>query len=162
MQPTPCRRGLIPHLAQYPPELVVRADRYTLWGNPHRSGWGWDEDQQKMVWKTKERAVQDYRKLMLSRVKGLPGPKLERAYRQRSSAGRGPTDEEQVREALKWINRLISLQGKIVVCWCEKPEPCHVDVLVELSHPTQIARMRAALKKRQTDADRRNQPKEKV
>jgi hypothetical protein len=88
-----------------------------------------------MRYRTREVSIHLYKNLMLQRIRGVPGPQISKADENGNryyGIGKAPTPEERDAEALLWIERLESLAGKLLLCWCT-PEPCHGNVLAEMA-----------------------------
>jgi hypothetical protein len=129
------------------PAQVIRIDRSSIWGNPFKAGWAVDSDGS-MRYNPKELVLARYNTLMLQRVTGQPGPKIQKADengRRNYGVGTPPTPEERDAEAMLWIQRLESLAGKLLLCWCA-PEPCHGDILATMCQSTR--KYRTDLKER--------------
>lgn len=128
---------------------VVDVRRGSVWGNPYPHGWVSNRaaTADGVVYRSREAAVSLYKELMISRVRGRPGPVYAQKDPGRYRRGKGPTTEEVMAEANLWINRLEALQGKILVCQCSAP-PCHAYVLRTMSDPDQIALYRRDIHQR--------------
>lgn len=88
------------------PENTIKVDRTTKWGNPFVMG------QQR----TRAECVDLFRKLCCGYICLTRG------------------DPEEQRRYLNTLRAdLPELAGKNLACWCPKGEPCHADVLLELS-----------------------------
>jgi hypothetical protein len=132
-----------------PKEQVIRIDRGSVWGNPFAVGWAMGNDGI-MHYRTKEVSIHLYRQLMEQRVKGLPGPRVSKADEHGNrnyGMGSPPTPDEMDAEAFVWIKRLENLAGKLLLCWCS-PDPCHGNVLVEMSEFSRTRQYRQNLAQR--------------
>ena len=115
------------------PEMALKVDRSTIWGNPfvvgEPSGYGFNDggDPTPMIAAlTLEQCLAFYADL----VRGFLSPEMHPRghewmanFRRRMNGGH---PAEMIR---------VYLRGRPLACWCKPGQPCHADVLLEMANP---------------------------
>lgn len=124
------------------PENTVKVDRRSIFGNPYQAGnpslWWWPRGDGLTGWEIVHQRSERpmtidqacaYFSAWLYDQNALPN-----MPESLSEHGRLKLFEAMTDRRANILDRLPSLRGKNLACWCKPGQPCHADVLLELAN----------------------------